>query len=388
MEINSRIKELKGSIIREVLEKANELEGSINLTIGEPDLDVPQIIKERASNYLLNNQLTYAPAGGSLELREGVANYYNEKYHSSYNGDEVIMTIGATEAVSTTIRTLIREGDEVVLTRPSYPLYENLLKLLGAKISYIDTAKNGCKLTAKMLGKVVTKKTKAIILNYPSNPSGVLLDIDEMDKIKDIVLKNNCYIISDEIYSEIVFGENKFRSFGYYRELKKKSIIINGFSKSHSMTGWRIGYILAGKELRDYLIKINQYTISSIPTLSQYAAIVALTEAKDVSEIVKVYKQRSEFLYRGLKKLGLNPIESQGTFYLFLDYTNISKLSSKDFAMDLLKETGVAVVPGEAFGASSFIRFSLTKDIEVLKDVLVRMKKYIKIINKNTEKDK
>ncbi len=378
MDINNRVKELESSIIREVAEKAKGIEGVINLTIGEPDIEVPEIIKERASEYLLNNRLTYAPTGGIKELREEIARYYNKNYGSCYSSNEVIVTVGATEAISTTIRALINEGDEVILTKPAYPLYEAVLKMLGAKIVYIDTTTNGCKLTAKMVEEVINSGTKAIILNYPSNPTGTLLNLNEMDEIRDIIVRNNCYLIADEIYSEIVFDKSNYRSFSYYKDIKERTIIINGFSKSHSMTGWRVGYILVDNKLKDYIKKVGQYTISCGPTLSQIAALTALKEVEDRSEVVNIYNERATFLYEKLKELGLNPIRPQGTFYLFIDYSNISKMSSKEFVMNLLYKSGIVAVPGKAFGADFYIRLSLIQDIKVLQDVVDRLKIYLR----------
>lgn len=377
MNINNNIGRLKTSLIRQVLQKCNERVDSINLTIGEPDIGTPKIISERAAEYLLNNQISYSPLGGIPELREEIVSFYNEKYGGRYHRDEVLVTIGATEAISTSLRGIVNPGDEVVVVKPAYPLYEALLSLLGARIVYVDTKENNYRLNGKILSQAVNEKTKAVIINYPSNPCGTLLTEEEVREIGEVIEKNNCYLISDEIYSELVFRGEKFISMASVEGIEDKVIVINGFSKSHSMTGWRLGYLLTEKKLRDQLMKVSQYTVSSAPTLAQYGGVVALQEVKDVKKTIDIYEKRVAYLYDILTDLGFEVVKPQGTFYIFGDYSAISGLGSFDFTMKLLEETGVAVVPGEAFGVEKTIRISYTQELEVLKKAGERLKKYL-----------
>lgn len=378
MDVNSKLKELEPNFIRHVLAKSQEMEGSINLTIGEPDVETPKIILEKSAKYMLENQLCYAPLGGVLKLREEVAKFYNNNHGASYDRDNVLVTVGSTEGISTALRGILNPGDEVIVVKPAYPLYSGLITLLDAKIVYVDSTVNGYKVSAEMLEKAITSKTKAIILNYPSNPCGTILSKEELEKISRLVVEHNIYLISDEIYSELVFSENKFYSLASIEEVKDNLIVINGFSKSHSMTGWRVGYVLANQTLRDHLLKISQYTISTPSTLSQYGGIVALKEVIDLKESLKKYEKRSLYLYNLLKKIGFEVVKPEGTFYILADYSKLSSLNSLDFSMKLLEETGVAAVPGKAFGVEGCIRFSCTKNLDILREAGKRLEEYFK----------
>ena len=381
-QINNNVRKLETSLIRQVLMKSREIEDSINLTIGEPDITTPEIIIKKSADYMLNNQLNYAPLGGVAELREEVAKFYNTKYNSNYDADNVMVSVGSTEGLSTALKGILNPGDEVIVIKPAYPLYEALITLYGAKAVYIDTKNSSYKVEASMIEKAITPKTKAVILNYPSNPCGTLLSEDEVKKISQVISDNNVYLISDEIYSEVVFTGNKFYSPASVDNIRSKVIVINGFSKSHSMTGWRVGYIIAEKNLRDHLVKVSQYTISTPSTLSQYGAIIALRDARDVGESVKVYEKRALYIYEALTKLGFDVVKPEGTFYVLADYSKISKKESMNFVLDLLENTGVATVPGAAFGTEGCIRVSCTQKIEILADAVKRLENYI-LLNKN-----
>ena len=327
---------------------------------------------------MLDNQLTYAPLGGIAELREGIASYYNNTYGSDYNADNVLVTVGSTEGLSTTLRGILNPGDEVVVVKPAYPLYEALITLMGAKAVYVDTEKSGYRVRAEMIEEVITSKTKAVILNYPSNPCGTVLSKEETERIAQVILDNNIYLISDEIYSELVFSGEEFYSPSAVKGIEDKLIVINGFSKSHSMTGWRVGYVLANKVLRSHLVKVSQYTVSSPATLSQYGGLVALTEGGEVRRNIGVYEERANYIYEAFTKLGFDVVKPQGTFYVLLKYSKLTSEDSLTFALRLLEETGVAVVPGKAFGVEGCIRIACTQGLKIIREAEKRVERFLK----------
>lgn len=375
--INSNVKKLETSLIRRILSKSREIENSINLTIGEPDIETPRVISEKSAEFMLKNQLSYAPLGGMLELRKEIAKFYNDTYSSYYNEDNVLVTVGSTEGLSTALKGILNPGDEVIIVKPAYPLYDALLTMLDVTPIYIDTTENNYKVDAKMIEGAITKKTRGVILNYPSNPCGTILSKEEVDKISEIIKKKNIYLISDEIYSELVFEKGGYYSPAAIEELKENLIIINGFSKSHSMTGWRVGYVLTGKDLRDHLVKVSQYTVSTPSTLSQYGAIVALKEAKNIDENIKNYEERANYIYKAFENLGFDVVKPEGTFYVLMSYKKLSKMDSLEFSLELLEKTGVAVVPGEAFGVEGCIRVACTKNIGVLKEAVRKISDFL-----------
>ena len=375
MDINKKVLEIEVSDIRKIAESLVGRNDIINMTIGEPDLDIPNEIKESLAYHALNTRIKYAPLGGILELREAITNYYNTTFKSDYKLDEVIVTVGSTEALSSIIKTLIVDGDEVLIPIPAYVGYEPLVHLSGGKTIFIDTEKDGFILTRENLEKYVTSKTKMIILTYPNNPSGVVMPFEEMKKIVEYIKEKNIYLLSDEIYSSINF--NGYNSFASFKEIKNKLIIINGFSKSHSMTGYRVGYLLADKELRKHILKVSQYTVTSPATLSQYAAVEALKSCPDRSKIANIYKKRAAVFTEGLAKIGFKVIKSEGAFYIFADYRKFSNKNSYDFVMELIDNAKVAAIPGSAFHVEGYIRFSLVHDIDILDDAINRLSKYL-----------
>ena len=376
MNINPKVEKIEISLIRKISMKSREYEDVINLTIGEPDLPIPAEIIEETILYMKNNRMGYPMLGGSLEIREEIVDFYNTKYGSSYKADEALVTVGATEAISTTLKAILNEGDEVLIPLPFYPGYLPNIDLSGGKSIFIDTTLDELQLTVETLKKHITPKTKALILNYPNNPSGAILSEKNMDEIMNFLRDKDIYIISDEIYSEIIFNDD-FISVGKYEFMKDKAILINGFSKSHSMTGWRLGYILTSKELRDQLIKVHQYTITAPSIVSQYGGHIALSKCSDMSSYTKEYKKRCEYVYNRLNAMGIITLQPKGTFYIFGSLSNFDINSSLDFAFDLLESEHVAVVPGIAFGVEGYFRISCTKPVEGLKIAMDKIENYI-----------
>lgn len=381
LKVNPNLDKIEISVIRKIAEACKEYEGAqktlINLTIGEPDLPQPKKIIDETIEYMQSAKLGYPQLGGMIELREEIGKYYREKYGLNIEADEIIVTVGSTEGLSTAIKTIILPGDEVLTPLPVYPGYEPLITLAGAKLVKIDTSNDNFELTVETLKKYMTPKTKAIIVNYPSNPSGVIISKGNRDDILRFAKENHLYIISDEVYSEIIFGE-EHNSF-LQDEYRENVILINGFSKSHSLTGWRIGYVIASKKMRGYLIKVHQYAVTSASAISQKGALTALKECKDISSQVEIYKKRAESVYKKLKDANIFAIEPKGAIYIFISLEGITNLTSLDFAKKLLEEERVAVVPGIAFGMDNYIRISLVKDEDILNEAIDR---FINFVNK------
>ena len=307
LEINPRLNNIEVSVIRKISEASSKYKNMtdgkklINLTIGEPDIEQPKIIVEETKKYMDEDRICYSQLGGVLSLREEIAKSYKSKYNVECTPDEIIITVGTTEGIATTVRTIIQEGDEVIIPLPAYPGYEPLITLAGAKVIKVDTSKDNYELTVDSLKSYVTSKTRAIIVNYPSNPSGVIISKKNRDEILKFAKENDIYIISDEVYSVILF-ESEYNSFlmdGY----RENVIVLNGFSKSHSMTGWRVGYLVASKELRKQLLKVHQYSVTSTSIISQMAGVVALTKCQDLKEKVEIYKERAKKVINEPKKI-------------------------------------------------------------------------------------
>lgn len=382
LEINPRLNNIEVSVIRKISEASSKYKNMtdgkklINLTIGEPDIEQPKIILEETKKYMDEDRICYSQLGGVLSLREEIAKNYKSKYGVECSSDEIIITVGTTEGIATTVRTIIQEGDEVIIPLPAYPGYEPLITLAGAKVIKVDTSKNNYELTVDALKSYVTSKTRAIIVNYPSNPSGVIISKKNRDEILKFAKENDIYIISDEVYSEILF-ESEYNSF-LMNDYRDNVIVLNGFSKSHSMTGWRVGYIIASKELRKQLLKVHQYSVTSTSIISQMAGVVALTKCQDLKEKVELYKERAEKVYNIFKLAGINPIKPQGAFYIFIPLLDVGVKDSYKFALELLEEERVAIVPGIAFSMDGYIRISLIESVDILLEASERIIGFIK----------
>ncbi len=376
MEINREVLKLRYSLIRALNEESRKYSDAIDLTIGEPDIPSPKELITEALKYGAEHQLRYPPTGGGEKIRSLVAGYYNRKYSSSYTMDNVIINVGASEALSSCLRTILNSGDEVIIPLPFYPGYPPMISLCCAETVFMDTTKTGFKITSELLEENYSDKTKALLLSNPCNPTGNILTLEEMNIIADFIEKKDIFLISDEIYSELSFYD--FHSFSSFEKIKDKLIIINGFSKSHSMTGWRIGYTIFPLEYRRYFLNTTLYTLSSPMALSIAAAETALEKFEDRKELMNIYKERALYTKNALMELGFNVVEPKGAFYIFVDYSGVSELNSFDFAMDMLKRVKVAVVPGISFGAEKYFRISLTVDISKLKEAAERIEKYVK----------
>jgi len=375
MEINKVVSGLEYSLIRALKEEALNYSDVIDLTVGEPDLETPEEIVIGAFEKAKKIKLGYPPTGGGENIRSLIAKHYNKKYNTSYETDNVIVNVGASEAISSCFRTILNPGDEVIVLAPYYAGYPPMIELCYAKVVPIDISKHDFVLTPEVLEKYITNKTKAVLFCNPCNPTGNVMGYEEMKNLADFLAGKDLFVISDEIYSELAFEE--FYSFGLFKNLKDQLIIINGFSKSHSMTGWRIGYTIFPLEYRKNFLNTTLYTLSSPMAVSILAGEVAMEKFDDRSEFKNVYKKRALYLYEEFKKLGLDPVKPKGAFYIFVNYSKISKLKSYDFAIDLLKKSKIALVPGIAFGVENYFRISSIYDLPILEEVVNRLKKYI-----------
>lgn len=378
--LNPRVLDIAVSGIRQISNRSAQKPGTINLTVGEPDFKTPEHIKKAAIDAINNNYTKYSANVGLIELRKEIQSYVKECFNLTYNPEnEILITTGASQAIDVTLRTILTEGDEVILFAPVYPGYIPIIKLQGAVPVIIDTSKNGFKPSIEQLKKSINEKTKAVIINNPSNPSGIVLNEKEIHELSEFLKNEDLYVISDEIYSEITYGQKPV-SIASCEGMYDKTIVISGLSKSHSMTGWRIGYILAPEFLLKELIKVSAYNVTCAPIVSQHAAVEALKNGRDDSkEMNESYMKRRDYVYNRLIQMGLEVEIPMGAFYIFPKIPDQYK-DSEAFAFQLIEEGGVAVVPGQYFSeyCSRNIRITYAYSMESLKEALDRMEKFLK----------
>jgi aminotransferase len=377
--INPRVQSIEPSGIRKISNLLINYPDAINLTIGQPDFPTPDRIKQAAQQAIIDNKTAYSHNAGLLELRQAASNFFNNKYGFTYDPQtEIIVTTGASEAMDVAFRTIIEQGDEVIIPAPIYAGYEPLITLAGAKAVYLDTTQTGFIPNPAQLAELITPKTKAVVFNYPSNPTGVTIPHQTMDELAAMLTKHDIFIISDEIYSENTF-EGEHRSFAQYPALKNKLILIHGLSKSHSMTGWRIGFLLAAAEWATQAAKVHAYNTICASVPSQHAAICALTECQHTPAAMNPdYIKHRNYIYTRLTKMGLPTIKPNGAFYMFPSIKEFN-MSSEQFAHTLLNEARVAVVPGTAFTqyGEGHIRISYAYAFDQLEIAMDRLEIWI-----------
>ncbi|MFB5761440.1 aminotransferase A [Paenibacillus medicaginis] len=377
--INSHVKDIQISGIRKIANKAAGIPDVVSLTIGQPDLPTPSHILEAGHRAIDEGRTVYTPNAGLPELREAAANYITGKYGLYYRGnDEVIITNGASQALDITLRTILSPGDEVILPGPIYPGYEPLIHLSGGIPVLVDTRPSGFKLTAELLEPHLTAKTKAVILGYPSNPTGRVMTAAELQQIAELLQEREIFVISDEIYSELVY-DVPHASIASMKGMRERTIVINGLSKSHSMTGWRIGFTLAPVEITQHMIKVHQYNVTCASSVSQYAALEALTAGvDDALPMREEYRKRRDYVHSRLTAMGMPLDKPEGAFYLFPSIQQFG-LKSMEFSLRLLEEYATAVVPGDAFSVygEGYIRISYACSQAVLEQGLDRLEAFI-----------
>ncbi|MCX7884775.1 MAG: aminotransferase A [Caloramator sp.] len=376
--INERVKSIEISGIRKFYNLVSQYKDVLSLTIGQPDFQTPEHIKDATKEAIYENKTTYTHNAGLLELRKAASEFVKIKYNLCYSEDEIIVTNGASEAIDTSLRTILDKGCEVILPCPVYPGYEPIIKLCGAVPIYVDVRDSSFKLTAEKIKEKLTSKTRCIILPYPSNPTGAVLSKDELLKITQVIEDKDIFILSDEIYSELVY-DIPHSSIASIKSVRDKTIVINGLSKSHSMTGFRIGFIFAPSYITKHALKVHQYNCTCACTISQYAALEALTNGIDDSIFMKrEYKKRRDYVYERLLKMGFDVNKPDGAFYIFPSIKKFN-IKSFDFAIKLLESKRVAVVPGDAFSSygEGYIRISYAYSMDTLKEALDRIEDFI-----------
>ncbi|WP_078410461.1 aminotransferase class I/II-fold pyridoxal phosphate-dependent enzyme [Priestia abyssalis] len=385
--LNPQVQQIEISGIRQFAEKINTYQNVISLTIGQPDFPTPDHIKEAGKRAIDQNMTSYAHTAGLLELREAASDYFSSKYGLNYSAkDEILVTNGATEAIFIALRTILNEGDEVLLPTPAYSGYEPVITLCGGKTVCVDTTDTAFKLTKEQVLQHLTSKTKAVILGYPSNPTGAIMTKEELEDLSTVLKELNIYVVADEIYSELIYGQ-QHASIASIEGMRDKTIVLNGLSKSHAMTGWRIGFTLAPEHLTKEMIKVHQYTITSINTIAQAAAVAALTDGKDDALVMKKeYEARRDYLCRELTALGFELFIPEGAFYIFPSIKNFHH-DSYEFSVQLLEEAGIGVLPSTVFtnGGKEHIRISYAYSMEKLEEAIKRLKAFLGSYEKQTK---
>lgn len=379
--LSGKVKQIKPSGIRKFFDIVSEMDDAISLGVGEPDFDTPWHIREEGIYSLEKGRTFYTSNSGLKELKEEVSKYLDRRFGLKYEpSGEIMITVGGSEAIDGALRAMLDEGDEVILPQPSYVSYEPCIVLAdGVPVIVELKEENGFKLTRQQLEEVVTEKTKILIMPFPNNPTGAIMTEEELKPIVDFVIEHDLFVISDEIYSELTYS-GTHASIGAFPGMKERTIVINGFSKSYAMTGWRLGYACGPKVILDQILKIHQFAIMCAPTTSQYAAIEALRHGDaDVEKMRNEYDRRRRFLLNAFQEMRIECFEPFGAFYMFPSIKKFG-MSSDEFATRLLKEEKIAVVPGTAFGdcGEGFLRISYAYSIEDLKAALERIESFIK----------
>lgn len=374
---NKQVYKIAVSMIRKFDEQVSAIPDILKLTLGEPDFNTPEHVKEAGQRAIKENFSHYSGMAGLTDVREAAAYFMKEKYGVSYDPtSEVLVTIGATEAISASLLAMLEAGDKVLLPAPIYPGYEPVITLAGAIPVYIDTTENGFVLTPEMLEEAMAEHgdtVKAVILNYPSNPTGVTYNREEVQAIAEVLKKYPVFVISDEIYSELTYEEAHVSLAEF---LPEQTIVINGLSKSHAMTGWRIGFIFANKLLTREIIKVHQYLVTAASTISQKAAVRALVEGINDGVIMREeYKKRRDFVYESMSGLGFDIARPNGAFYIFAKIPSGFEQDSMKFCLELANKQALAIIPGIAFGpeAEGYVRISYAADMERLEEAMKRL---------------
>lgn len=383
--LNTTLTELAPSGIRKLFDIAATMDDVISLGIGEPDFPTPWHIRNVAINTLEKSRTKYTANAGLMELRQEISNYLKRRFNLEYQADkQILITVGGSEAIDLAMRAFIKPGDEVIVPLPSFVCYGPLAAMCGAKVVNINMrVEDNFKLTPELLKSAITDKTKLLVLPFPNNPTGSIMEKSDLEAIAEVLRGTDIVVISDEIYSELNYTDTRHVSIAEIPGMKERTILINGFSKTYSMTGWRLGYVCAEPEVTAQLTKLHQYAIMCAPTTSQFAAIEAIRNGdEDVRLMREEYNYRRKFIVNGFNKLGLTCFEPLGAFYCF-PCIKSTGMSSEDFCNNLLKEEKVAIVPGGAFGESGegFVRVSYAYSIDHIKKALDAIGRFLERSN-------
>ncbi len=386
--LSDKIQTIKPSGIRKFFDIVNTMEGAISLGVGEPDFETPYFIRDEGVYSLEKGRTFYTSNSGLMDLRMEIDRYIKRKYKVSYNpAKEIIVTVGGSEGIDIALRAMLNPGDEVLLPQPSYVSYEPCTILASGVPVIIDLKEeNGFKLTAEQILEKITDKTKILILPFPNNPTGSILSYKELEEIAKVCIEKDLFVLSDEIYCELTYAGDH-ASIIQVPGMKERTILINGFSKSYAMTGWRLGYACGPEKIIEQMTKIHQFCIMCAPTTSQYAAVIALRDGDEaVAKMRESYNQRRRYVLSRLNDMGLTCFEPEGAFYAFPSIKRFG-IRSEEFATRLLMEEKVAVVPGTAFGDSGegYLRISYAYSINQLKEALGRIENFVKRLDAQAE---
>lgn len=384
--LSDKIISIKPSGIRKFFDIVTTMEGAISLGVGEPDFDTPYFIRDEAIYSLEKGRTFYTSNSGLKELREEIDKYLQRKLNISYDPmSEIIVTVGGSEGIDIALRAMLNDGDEVLIPQPSYVSYEPCVVLAGGKPVIIELkSDNDFKLTKEQVLEKLTDKTKILIMPFPNNPTGSIMTYEELKEIAELCIEKDIYVISDEIYCELTY-KGKHSSIAQVPGMRERTIVINGFSKSYAMTGWRLGYACGPEIIISQMTKIHQFAIMCAPTTSQYAAVLALRNGDaEVLKMKEAYNQRRRYLINKLNEIGMECFEAEGAFYVFPSIKSFG-LSSEEFATRLLMEEKVAIVPGTAFGdcGEGFMRISYAYSIERLKEAMERIERFVNRLKEN-----
>ncbi|WP_010288893.1 aminotransferase [Kurthia massiliensis] len=378
--VSDMVQQLKPSGIRKFFDLAAGMEGVVSLGVGEPDFVTPWHVREEAIRSLETGFTAYTPNAGLLELRQEIAHYMSSRFNVTYDPEhEVIVTVGASSAIDIAMRTILNPGEEVIVVEPCFVSYVPTVELAGGKAVTVQALQeNDFKILPSQLEAVVTDRTKAIMLCSPNNPTGTMLNKEELEAIAQFAIKHDILVIADEIYAELSYDED-YTSMGAIENMRERTILINGFSKGFAMTGWRLGFVCAPRDISEAMLKIFQYQLMCASTMSQYAAIEALRNGRpEVDMMVKSYRRRRNFIVESFNEMGLSCHNPGGAFYAFPSIKSTG-LTSQQFAEQLLQQEKVAVVPGDVFGESGegHIRCSYASSLEQLQEAVTRIKRFI-----------
>ncbi len=379
--LSDKIVEIKPSGIRKFFDIVSEMKDAISLGVGEPDFDTPWHIRDEGIYSLEKGKTFYTSNAGLKELRQEICNYYYRKQGVSYNPiTETLVTVGGSEGIDMCLRSMLNPGEEVIIPTPCYVSYEPCTVMAGGVPVILPLKnENQFRLTAEELESAITDKTKILILAFPNNPTGAIMDKEDLEAIAEVIIKHDIFVLSDEIYSELTYSEKPHVSICSLPGMRERTIVINGFSKAYAMTGWRLGYALGPAEIIKQMTKLHQFAIMCAPTTSQYAAVEALKNGdEDVAEMREAYNQRRRYLMHEFEEMGLPCFEPFGAFYVFPCIKEFG-MTSEEFALKFLEDEKVAVVPGTAFGdcGEGFLRISYAYSIDDLKVAIGRLKRFV-----------
>ncbi len=380
--LNRNVQSLRPSGIRRFFDIASEMDNVISLSIGEPDFTTPWHVREEAIRTLEDGKTWYSPNRGFLELRKAIARFVELHYHLQYDpAEEILVTVGGSEAIDLALRCLVSPGDEVLIPEPSFVCYKPLTQMAGGIPVVVETKQeDNFRLKAKALREKITPKTKLLILPYPNNPTGAVMHRNDLEEVAEVVRDAGLMVISDEIYSELTYGDSRHVSFASLDGMKERTVLINGFSKTFAMTGWRLGYAAAAQPIIKQMTKLHQYGIMSAPTTAQYAAVEALKNGEnDIVEMREQYDMRRRLIVNGFNEMGLSCFEPEGAFYVF-PCIKSTGLSSEEFCQELIRRERVAVVPGNAFGdcGEGYVRVSYSYSPKHIMEALSRIEHFVK----------